>query len=167
MLETIASPAREALDGAKSVTLSSRDLLLATFSFIPDEKLNWSPSPTARTPIQIAAHCAAANAAFATLFQGKPWPLSLNPAEAFEQMRVVPAGINSRESVVKLLEDTVADVIASLEIAGPEALDTNLTTAFGEMPFRFWMTIPADHMSGHTRQIDYLQTIWGDLIDHR
>jgi hypothetical protein len=24
------------------------------------------------------------------------------------------------------------------------------------------ITFPADHMRGHTAQIDYLQTIWGD-----
>ncbi|MEO7720051.1 MAG: DinB family protein [Capsulimonas sp.] len=166
-METITSPAMESIDRTKSALSSSQHLLLSTFSCVPDEKLNWSPAPTARTPLQIAVHCAAANFAFATLLEGDPWPLSMDSAQAIEQMRVVPPGIDTREAVVNYLEDSTAAVVAALNKAMPETLDTMVVTAFAELPYSFWMTVPADHMAGHARQIDYLETTWGDLADHR
>ncbi|MCW3061105.1 MAG: hypothetical protein JWQ02_2926 [Capsulimonas sp.] len=166
-METITSPAMESLDRTKSALIGSRDLLLSTFSFVPDEKLNWSPSPTARTPFQIAVHCGAASFAFATLLDGDPWPLSMDSVQAIEQMRIVPQDIDTREAAVKYIEESTAAVVAALDKATPETLDTMVVTAFAELPYSVWMTVPGDHMAGHARQIDYLETTWGDCVDHR
>ena len=29
-----------------------------------------------------------------------------------------------------------------------------------------WVNLPGMHMDNHAAQIDYLQTIWGDLANH-
>ena len=43
-----------------------------TFSFVPDDKLDWSPSRTARTALAIVAHCCQANRMFAKVLGGEP-----------------------------------------------------------------------------------------------
>ncbi|MCW3061696.1 MAG: hypothetical protein JWQ02_3517 [Capsulimonas sp.] len=167
MPETLVSPAIESIARAKSAVISSRDLLLSTFSYVPDDKLHWSPSPSARTPLQIAAHCGGANATFATLLRGEPWPLASTAAEAVAQIYERDAATDiSRDNAAKLIEDSSAALIAALENATPATLETMIWTAFGEFPYDFAMTFPAGHMAGHARQIDYLQTIWGDREDH-
>ena len=166
MPESNNTQAVESIERAKGAVQTSRDLLLKTFAFVPDEKLNWSPSTTARTPLQIAAHCGGANATFATLLRGEPWPLAKTAAEANEQIRNGPTEIHTREAAVQKIEDSAAALVAALEKATPATLETMLWTAFGEFPYGFAMTFPAEHMAGHARQIDYLETIWGDQVDH-
>jgi hypothetical protein len=139
--------------------------LLTTFEFIPDDKLSWSPSPTAKTPLQIVAHCGGANGAFAAMLRGEGWQLSMDPEEASIQMRAV-SDVATREEAVRSVEESAAAVIAALDGVTPDQAGTFIKSAFGPIPFTFCMTFPADHMAGHARQVDYLQTIWGDQQDH-
>jgi hypothetical protein len=34
------------------------------------------------------------------------------------------------------------------------------------VPVRFWLAQGSEHMAGHAGQLQYLQTIWGDLDNH-
>jgi len=47
-----------------------------------------------------------------------------------------------------------------------ERFATSPNSPMGAFPMAFWASLPGLHMSGHATQIDYLQTIWGDLADH-
>ncbi|MGI8924225.1 MAG: hypothetical protein ACR2HJ_09365 [Fimbriimonadales bacterium] len=47
---------------------------LKTFSFVPDDKLNWTPSPTAKTAIRIAAHTAIYAGNFAKMIRDRKLP---------------------------------------------------------------------------------------------
>ena len=47
-----------------------------------------------------------------------------------------------------------------------ERFATSPNSPFGPMPMAFWVNLPGMHMGSHASQIDYLQTIWGDLVDH-
>jgi hypothetical protein len=38
------------------------NVFLTTFSFVPDDKLNWTPAPTAKGAMRIAAHTAEGSA---------------------------------------------------------------------------------------------------------
>ncbi len=79
------------------------------------------------------------------------------------------AGRNTatREDAVKLAQDSTAEILNALDSVTLERIETAPQSPFGPIPFAVWMTILPDHMGGHTRQIDYLQTIWGDTSDHR
>ena len=59
-----------------------------------------------------------------------------------------------------------AEVLAALDSVTPARAETVPDSPFGQMPFAFWMEVPANHTVAHARQLDYLQTIWGDLQDH-
>lgn len=152
---------------SKKETETAKATLLKTFEFVPEDKLNWSPSSTARTPLQIVAHCGAANGAFAALLRGEPLPLSADPEEATLQIRNAGMDITTREGAVQLVEDSTAAVLQALDQVTEEKLGTSPESPFGAIPYPFWMHVPGDHMRGHAHQIDYIETIWGDYEDHR
>src|SRR6185436_20882936 len=64
----------ELITSAKRSTKASLRHLLHTLSFVPDERLNWSPCPTAKSALQIVAHCAISNGAFAEIIDGEAMP---------------------------------------------------------------------------------------------
>jgi hypothetical protein len=43
---------------------------------------------------------------------------------------------------------------------------TSPESPMGSLPMAVWMRLPSLHTSSHASQMDYLQTIWGDLADH-
>ena len=150
----------------KEDTERAKAQLLRTFEFVLDEKLLWSPAPSARTAVQIVSHCGMANFAFATALRGEEFELSADPTEAAVQIRLAGREIATREEAVKLVEDSTAEVLEALDNVSEAMLETEPLSPFGPFPFTFWMSLPSDHMTAHVSQIDYLQTIWGDLESH-
>ena len=141
-------------------------MMLAAFSHVPDDKLDWSPAPTAKSALAIVAHCAEANEAFAKVIRGEELPRMESKEEALQNIRESGRDAVSREEAVRQLEETTAAVIAAMDQVRPDQLDTMPDSPFGPMPFRFWLSLPGRHTLGHKYQIDYLQTIWGDLDFH-
>jgi hypothetical protein len=45
------------------------EYFLNTLSFVPADKLTWSPTPTAKSALQIAAHCAGYSGGFASVIR--------------------------------------------------------------------------------------------------
>jgi hypothetical protein len=48
----------EAINPAIQEANQLNERLLRNLAKTPDDRLNWSPSPTARTPLHLVAHCA-------------------------------------------------------------------------------------------------------------
>jgi hypothetical protein len=151
---------------SKQATEEAKSQLLKTLGFVPEDKPTWSPSSTARSAVQIVSHCGMANQAFATLLRGEPLALPSDPEEAARVIREAGKDIATREAAVKMLEESTAEVLAALDTVTEERAATSPNSPFGPLPFSVWMQVPGMHMGGHARQIDYLQTIWGDQQDH-
>src|SRR2546425_10949006 len=94
----------------KQETEQAKAQLLKTFAFVPDEKLRWSPSESARTPLWIAAHCGVSNDAFATILRGEELPMPKDPREASKRIREGGRDVQSREEAVKLVERNTVKV---------------------------------------------------------
>ena len=165
-MPTLTTDLPELIARTRENTESSKAQLLRTFECVPDEKLTYSPAPSARSAIQIVSHCGMANLAFAAILRGEELDMPDDPAEAATQIRMAGHEIAARDEAIQLIEDSTAQVLAALENVTEERLQTTPESPFGPMPFAFWMELPANHMSVHAPQIDYLQTIWGDLQDH-
>ena len=71
---------QDTLGQTKAEFLRAKERLARTLATTPDERINWSPSPTARTPIQQAAHCAQSISGIQGMLSGKPFPYT-NMAE--------------------------------------------------------------------------------------
>lgn len=154
-MEDIISQAKAELGRAK-------DRMAFMLAHTPDDKLNWSPSPTARTPLQVAAHAAAANGYIRDLIAGKPFPFA-TLAEADAAGREHEKQYATREQVLALLEQTTADYSAWLDTLTPEQVGGMVTLPFATLPMAVAITLPADHLRGHTAQINYIQTCYGDF----
>lgn len=158
-IQSIIQPFR---DSAKSST----EMMLATFAHVPDDKAEWAPSPTAKSALAIIAHCAEANYAFAKVIRGEDLGPTESKEEALQNIRESGRDAVSRQEAIRQLEDSTAQVLEAMDHVQPEQLDTMPDSPFGPMPFRFWLSLPGRHTLGHKYQIDYLQTIWGDLEFH-
>jgi hypothetical protein len=153
-MEDIISQAKAELNRAK-------DRIAHVLAKTPDDKINWSPSPTARTPLQIVGHAAASNLWIRDMMAGKPFPFA-SLAEADAAGRTGEKQFTTREQVSGLLEQTTADYFAWLDTLTPEQIGGMVTLPFGAMPMAVAITIPADHIRGHAAQLDYVQTCYGD-----
>lgn len=140
--------------------------LLKTFSFVPDDKLKWSPASTARTSLAIVAHCGMANEFFAGLVAGKAMPYMPTPAELKAMELKFEASITDRADALRRLQASTQAFTEALATVTPERCATSPDSPFGSAPMPFWMELAGAHVEYHTAQINYLQTIWGDVVDH-
>lgn len=138
----------------------AKEQFLRNFSHVPDDKLDWSPVPNAKSALQIAAHCAGYSQGFASILRSGTFPATTD--EFLGPINARIASITTREQAVAVLEQGIEETIAALSELKPEQTDATLDTPIGPTPFIFFMTIPANHLVNHTGQIDYLQTCWGD-----
>jgi len=156
----------ELIAQAKEATEKAKGDLLKTLEFTPEDRLAWSPSPTARTPLWIAAHCGASNLAFAAVLRGEPLPLPSDPDARALMIRLGGKDVTTRAEAVGFLNDSAEAVLQALDGVTDDMLARTVESPFGAFPFPFWMNLPSRHMEYHRSQLAYLQTIWGDLQDH-
>ena len=154
-----------AVVAAKAEFLRAKDRVVKAIDTTAEDRLCWSPSPTARTPLEVAAHCAIMLPLMMAWLQGKPHPFG--DMEAMDtKARQDEAAFTTREQVMSALDTHCAAYTNWLESLTPEQLETPV--GFGEMSFPLTdaITFAADHFRGHASQIDYIQTIYGDRDFH-
>lgn len=154
------------INQCKESALEAQARILRTFAHVPDEKLIWSPSEKSKSALQIVAHCAMGNHAFATILRGEELPMMGGPEETMAELRRQEQSVATRDQAIQMLEENTQSVLAALDGVKPEQLSTHPNSPFGPMPFVFWMMLPGMHVGNHAAQIDYIQTIWGDLTVH-
>ncbi len=150
----------------KQNAVRGMERFLRTFSFVPDDKLTWSPSPTAKTPLRIAAHTALMAGNFAQILRNGKFP-DMEMTQLFAALNAAEEGITTREAVIELFKKNTDDVLASLDALTPEQIASTLQTPFGfAAPMAMFMSAPGNHAQNHASQVDYLQTCWGDQDPH-
>jgi hypothetical protein len=140
------------------------DRFFHDLSFVPADKLTWKPTPTAKSALEIAAHCAGYSGPFASIISAGKFP----PIEEFRgKVQSAIESITTLEQAETMLRKGIADTIAALDTVKPEQVGASIEApALGRTPFKFFLTLPAMHLENHDAQIDYLQTCWGDLEVH-
>lgn len=146
----------------KTEFLRAKDQMAHALATTPDDKLNWSPSATARTPIQQVAHGANAISGIQGMLAGKPFPFT-NLSEFDAAMRAEEKEFSTRDAVLSLLEQNSAEYLAWLDMLTPEQLASMVQLPFGPaLPTSVCITFAADHLRHHVAQMGYIQTIYGD-----
>jgi hypothetical protein len=154
-----------AVEEAKAEFLRAKDRITRGLATTPDDKINWSPSPTARTPIEIVAHAALSIDGIQGMLEGKPFPFS-GVDDLDSQSRTQEKTFTTREKVLGVLEEKSATYIEWLDRLTPEQVASTISLPFGSFPMAAAITFSADHLRGHACQIDYIQTIYGDRDWH-
>jgi hypothetical protein len=156
------TPMEDTLGQTKAEFLRAKERMAHALATTPDDKINWSPSPTARTPLQLVAHGAMAITSIQNMLAGKPFPYA-GPAELDTATRHAEKEYTTRAQVLGLLDQTSATYLAWLDTVTPEQLAATLHLPFGPpAPMAVGITFPAYHLTGHVAQMDYIQTIYGD-----
>ena len=137
--------------------------LLRDFSKVPDDRLNWAPSATARTPLAIFAHCGFSLGFIGRTLEGTPYPaptMEQADAEFLEMEKTVL----TRERALQLWEDSLAKYVAILQELREEDLASTVTLPFslGAAPMHYMIGMGAVHTREHVAQLEYIQTIYGD-----
>jgi hypothetical protein len=140
---------------------------LRIFSFVPDDRLNWRPSPTAKTPMRIAAHTAVTAGNFAKMIRARKLPMGEEIPVLVAQTRSAEEALTNRIDMESLFRKNTADVVAALDTLTPEAVALMLDSSLGwTMPMTRLMMLPGTHAMSHAAQIDLLQTCWDDQVIH-
>ncbi len=146
----------------KAEFIRAKERMAHALATTPDDRINWSPSPTSRTPLQLVAHGAASISGIQGMLDGKPFPFS-GIVEFDATMRTDEREYTSREQVLSLLEQNSAGYLAWLDALTPEHLASMVQLPFGpSVPMALAITFPAYHLQSHIAQMDYIQTIYGD-----
>jgi hypothetical protein len=140
---------------------------IKVFSFVPEEKLNWTPFPSAKSAMQIAAHTAIYAGVFAKMMRDRKLPKGDEIPGFVARNNAAAYAISSRAEMESAFRKGTEEVIAALDALTPEAIGLTLDSGLGwTMPMTFLMKLPGVHAIGHTAQIDYLQTCWDDQDVH-
>jgi hypothetical protein len=139
------------------------EMFLRNFSHVPDDKLTWTPTPTAKSAIRIAAHTALYAARFARMMRDGKLPGGDGLESWLAQRNAEEAALTSRTEVETVFRRGTEEVLEALSSMTPEGIGSSLDSGLGwSMPMTFLMKLPGWHATLHTGQIDYLQTCWGD-----
>ncbi len=153
------------IEFAKGGLTDSKSRFLKALSFVPDDKLNWRPSETAKSALRIAAHVGYSNRLFKVAVLGGPFPTN-DVAAIFGQLSQDELSITSRQQAIDLIEDSTSELAGAMDRVDPENIHETPDSPFGPLPVAFWLSLPMVHFFDHAGQLDYLQTIWGDLDPH-
>jgi hypothetical protein len=147
----------------KDRATSNMELFLRNFSHVPDDKLNWTPTPTAKSAIRIAAHTALYAGRFARMIETRQLPGGDNLPEWLQLVNAEEIALTSRTEMEAIFRKGTDEVLAALDSLTPEAIEFSLDSGLGwSMPMTQLMNLPGWHATLHAGQIDYLQTCWGD-----
>src|SRR5688500_13987781 len=130
--------------------------LAHNLEFIPAERADWKPDPTAKSPLEVAAEVIRALYMYRPIFDGPDYP---DPRPPLPQLATL-------EEARNLLLAAAEDYAAALEAAGPE-LDRPQAMPFGGV-FRAYRAVcfPVMDLFHHHGQVCYLQSLLGDTETH-
>ncbi len=138
-------------------------MFLRNFSYVPEDKLTWTPVPTAKSALRIGAHTALYAGRFASMIRERQLPAPENLTEWLAERDAEEIAITSREEMEMVFRSGTAEVLEALDTLTPEEVEGTLTSAQGwSMPMKQLMGLPGWHATLHLGQIDYLQTCWDD-----
>ena len=144
---------------ARQTRQAANGVIAAANSTHPD-KVTWKPLGQGRAVLDQVIECSMANRKWAGILSTFAYA-NLSP-----QMRTVFDSIDTLPKATAMLEETTQQLIAVLLHVPDERLDTEIETEWG--PYNaaeaclhaYW------NMVYHEGQINYVQTLYGDIDEH-
>jgi hypothetical protein len=146
------------LEAQATAARMARERFVYGLSKVPDDRLNWSPAETAKTPLQIAGALAASILSFfVPIIATKALP-------SMEGNQGAPP--TSRAEVNRALTNAFDALDAAIDGTKPEALSHPISTPEvpgGTLPLADWIGMALTTCSYFQGQLNYVQTAYGDL----
>jgi hypothetical protein len=145
------------------MAVSGMEYFLRNFSHVPDDRLTWIPTPTAKSALRIGAHTALYAGRFACMIRDRRLPYPGKLTEWLAQRDAEETAITCREDIGKFFRKGTAEVFEALDTLTPGDLEMSLDSGQGwAMSMQDVIGLPGFHALLHSGQIDYLQTCWND-----
>lgn len=152
------------VESCKEGAVQGMEMFLRNFSHVPDDRLTWTPTPTAKSAIRIAAHTALYAGRFARMMNDRSVPRIEHLEEWLAERNAEEVAITDRVEMERIFRSGTVKVTAALDSLSPEEFGLTLDSGVGfSMPMTWLMKLPGWHATVHLGQIDYLQTCWGNL----
>ncbi len=152
---------------SKKRAVQEMEMFLRNFAHIPDDKLDWTPTPPAKSAIRVAAHTALYAGRFAAMIRERKLPAVENLDEWLAQRTAEEVAITSRTEMERIFREGTEEVIAALDSLSEEEVGMTLDSGMGwSLPMTQLMGFAGWHATLHCGQIDYLQTCWDDQEVH-
>jgi uncharacterized damage-inducible protein DinB len=132
--------------GAKSMAYN--------LDFIPEDRMDWRPTPTAKSALDIANHLLSYAFASARLLRGG----------VFDTSQFRPA--RTRAEAKEMLHRLGEEYPEALRMLAPEDLEKSVELPFGTIPLSQAASMPVVDLLHHHGQIAYIQTLLGDEESH-
>ncbi len=143
----------------------AKSRLLKLLEKTPEDRVNWSPAPTARTPVELVAHAGLSIHSIHNSLMGES--MNFTSTDDFDaKAREFEKGYTSRDEVVEYFTGTCTAYETWLNGLTDDFLGTMWNSPFGEFPMAMSIQFPALHTEGHVAQLEYLQTTYGDRVWH-
>ena len=113
----------------KEIAVRGMEVFLKTFSFVPDDKLTWTPTPTAKSAIRIAAHTALYAGRFARWIKDGKLPAVDNLPEWLAQINAEEEAITSRTEMESIFRKNTEEWLGAWESI---EIETGEVEAFGD-----------------------------------
>jgi len=148
---------------SKQRTMTCMEMFLRNFSNVPDERLDWTPTPTSKSALRVAAHTALYAGRFARMIRDRQLPAPDDINQWLAEREAEEIAITSREEMERIFREGTEEVLRALDSLTPEEIEMDLVSGQGfSMSMKQLIDLPAWHATLHLGQIDYLQTCWDD-----
>lgn len=155
--------ARHRIEAAKESAVSGMDYFLRNFAHVPDDKLLWTPTPTAKSALRIAAHTALYAGRFAKMIADRRLPAVESLDSWLAERNAEEEAITDRVSMESVFRAGTEEVLMALSGLTDSDLDLVLDSGQGwTISMSRVIQFPGWHATVHAGQIDFLQTCWGD-----
>lgn len=121
--------------------------------FIPDDKFDWKPEPSAKSVLEIVNHIASNMVGGLGFFTTGEWDANYTPA-------------TDRESAKKAIMDSYSAYSAKVRALEPKDLEGTFSLGENTFPRSFLLGVSVFDAAHHHGQISYLQTLLGDNENH-
>ncbi len=148
---------------AKQRATGGMEMFLRNFSYVPEDRLTWTPTPTSKSALRVAAHTALYAGRFAQMIRDRRLPTPENLPQWLAEREAEEVAITCRVEMERVFREGTAEVLAALDSLNQEEVEMDLISSQGwSMPMKQLMDLPGWHATLHLGQIDYLQTCWDD-----
>jgi uncharacterized damage-inducible protein DinB len=127
--------------------------IIYNLNFVPEDKLDWKPQPTANSVLEIVNHSVSVISRITARLQGGNPPAHFEPA-------------TTRAEAKAAIGQCTRDYIAVLHELTPDDLNRKVQMPWGEVPLANAAMVAVVDTINHHGQITYIQTLLGDTESH-
>ena len=154
------------LTSLKEETIARLNANLETYlkdmAFIPEEKLSVSPMGRARPVLEFTAEVIGFNQFVSKALSGQEVAM---PSD--EERKAFFDSVSSRDLAKSMLVDSVQEIVSSLERLDEAELTEEVTMYWGAGASKLNVAnMAAAHMGYHDGQLNYVQSLFGDDVNH-